>query len=600
MKKIFSIVLCCLIIGLILPNSGKAITAAIENNSDMAKMHQQYFNADNQQIKMIMFSLWKDAVIQLYVNKEYEQAEKELELLLTENPDDFSVFKLLIEVLLIEQKINKAISGCENFLSQNPNNLDVLLMLSQIYLDNSDPLRAKKYINRVFEVEPDNYDASIYMGQALILDNKQLQAVYYFAKAQYVKPEEISTYLNLGQIYFENNEYDAAIEQLEEGLKNNQNNLELLELLAFSYAAVNKNNKAIKTSENILALDPNNDRVRIELARIYLSKEKYHKASKVLEQVSESQDYVYQKNIMLAFAYGALAKISKISFIMSTHPGVFAIIIGSVVLLFLFSLGLIGALFVAAFLIGKKTRHKPIKFKNIHWSLPQAFFVCIVLFTLPLVFEVLLGGIVYNNWLLFLSPTKNMQSSSGQNSLLAQFITVVLTSGIVFWFAIKRNGQSLRDLGFRWVRIKKFAFLAILSILMIFLFNALYMGLFSVLSGAYPEQQFIVQLIAKAGNSGHMVGLFLFAVIVSPFAEEIIFRGFIYSGLRRHCGFVAAGIISSFIFGIFHLQGSLFLPIAFMGFVLAWLFERTRSILPAVIVHMLWNLITFLNLIFLS
>lgn len=446
----------------------------------------------------------------------------------------------------------------------------------------------------------DDYADSISLGETLILDNKPLEAVYYFSKAQNAQPTRILSYLKLGEIYFNNNEYAAAINQLEKGLAINRDDVELLELLASVYGEVNENSKAIIILENLLEISPDNDQARIQLSRILLIEEEYHKASEVLELVSESKDYAYQKNSMLLFAYGALAKVRQISLIVARHPGVFAIIGGLVILLFLVSLGLIGGLFFTAFWIGKKTRHQAIKYKNIHWSLPQAFFVCIVLFTLPLILEVLFGRIFFNNWLLFLSPTKNIQSSSGQNSLLAQIITVCLTSGMVFWFAIKRNGQSLRDLGFRWVKIKKFILLIFKSIIMIFLFNAVYMGVFSILLGDYPEQQFIVELIVKAGNTGQMIGLFLLAVILSPFAEEIIFRGFIYSGLRRHCGFVTAGIISAFIFGIFHLQGSLFIPIGFMGFVFAWLFERTRSILPPVIVHMLWNLIVFLNLISLA
>ena len=92
--------------------------------------------------------------------------------------------------------------------------------------------------------------------------------------------------------------------------------------------------------------------------------------------------------------------------------------------------------------------------------------------------------------------------------------------------------------------------------------------------------------------------LFFMAVIAGPFAEEIIFRGFIYSGLRRHADFRTAAVISSCIFSLFHMHAGLFIPLAFMGYVFARIFEKNRSILPSVIVHMLWNFLSFSSLIF--
>ncbi len=493
----------------------------------------------------------------------------------------------------------------------------------------------------------DNFATNIDMGKIAYSENKPLQAIYYFSKAQNIKPNELVSYIELGKIYFEQDEFSAAIEQLEKGkkirgldlkhsefavriqqLKDRVNiddqypkksqfvnlleelngyeksvyleDLELLRWLSLAYQSAKNESKAIETMKSVLEIDPANDGIRIKLGKIYLAQGKYEKASEQLELVSESKDLAYEKNVMLAFCYGALAQISKMRLIVSAHSRVFAIVLATVCLLCLVSLGLIGALFITAFLIGKKTRHKAEKYKNIHWSLHQAFFVCIGLFTLPLCLEILLGRIVYNNWILFLSPAKDIQASAGQNALLSQLVTVIFICIAVFWLALKQNGQSLRDLGFRWIKIRKFALLAMKAILMIFLFNIVYTVLFSAISGGQPEQQYIAEIISKTGKSWNLIFLFFFAVIIGPFAEEIIFRGFIYSGLRKHCSFMTAAIISACIFGIFHLQETLFIPLAFMGFILALTFERTRSLLPAVVVHMLWNFIVFMNLIFLS
>jgi membrane protease YdiL (CAAX protease family) len=71
----------------------------------------------------------------------------------------------------------------------------------------------------------------------------------------------------------------------------------------------------------------------------------------------------------------------------------------------------------------------------------------------------------------------------------------------------------------------------------------------------------------------------------------------LFSGLRERLPSVAAALISGAIFGALHLTtGALVVPplIAF-GFFLALLYERTGSILPGMILHMLNNAVALLG-----
>jgi membrane protease YdiL (CAAX protease family) len=79
------------------------------------------------------------------------------------------------------------------------------------------------------------------------------------------------------------------------------------------------------------------------------------------------------------------------------------------------------------------------------------------------------------------------------------------------------------------------------------------------------------------------------AVILAPLTEEIFFRGFLYSGLRQRYGWVKSMLLSSAVFAVFHLQLVALIPTFLLGCVLAFTYERARSIWPGVILHLMVN-----------
>jgi len=191
-----------------------------------------------------------------------------------------------------------------------------------------------------------------------------------------------------------------------------------------------------------------------------------------------------------------------------------------------------------------------------------------------------------------------VSSTAVQTALLAQMSALAVICAVVVWLVVKKNRQSLSLLGFTavpWGRLLRLSGGAVAAI---FGVSAGYLFLFSALSGHSPQAQFIGKVVAGSGSYREVVPLFFFVVVAGPLAEEIIFRGFIFTGLRRYGSFGIAALISSLIFGMFHFQLSLFIPIAFMGFVFSFLFERTRSILPSFAAHLAWNLLSFSAMIF--
>lgn len=86
-------------------------------------------------------------------------------------------------------------------------------------------------------------------------------------------------------------------------------------------------------------------------------------------------------------------------------------------------------------------------------------------------------------------------------------------------------------------------------------------------------------------------------LIIAPVAEEMVFRGFIFKGIRNSSGFIVAAILSSVIFGLAHGQVNVAIDTFCLGIFLCYLYEKTGSIWPSIALHIIKNTIAF-SLIF--
>lgn len=80
----------------------------------------------------------------------------------------------------------------------------------------------------------------------------------------------------------------------------------------------------------------------------------------------------------------------------------------------------------------------------------------------------------------------------------------------------------------------------------------------------------------------------LLAVVFAPMAEEYFFRGLLYRTLDRELGDWRAMILSAAFFAILHPPLA-WVPVACLGMLNAWLFKKTRHLLPCVICHAVYN-----------
>lgn len=84
-----------------------------------------------------------------------------------------------------------------------------------------------------------------------------------------------------------------------------------------------------------------------------------------------------------------------------------------------------------------------------------------------------------------------------------------------------------------------------------------------------------------------LLGLLL--TVYAPLMEEILFRGILYRTLRiKFTPFLAISL-SAFTFAFLHNDPLGFFPIFSIGFALAFVAERSGTLLPGMLIHSLWN-----------
>jgi len=185
--------------------------------------------------------------------------------------------------------------------------------------------------------------------------------------------------------------------------------------------------------------------------------------------------------------------------------------------------------------------------------------------------------------------------------LIAQALLAATLIGVAFGVAADRGfpGTSAAPrwtLGLRQSLRSPGATLATAAaaLLAYFIFAAVYSAL------VHPHQKDITRDLGFGHGDLGTVAAGILIIGVAPLSEEIFFRGFIFGGFRRRLPFLVAAVLSALVFGLFHYTGSGSLTVvpqlAFLGFALCWVYERTGSIYPTIALHVLNNTLAFVVL----
>ena len=230
--------------------------------------------------------------------------------------------------------------------------------------------------------------------------------------------------------------------------------------------------------------------------------------------------------------------------------------------------------------------------ENIKWTLRD------MLFSILFLIAVLTGiyfGIARIVIALKIGERINSSNITNLSFSVLYGIQVILMLGVVWFYAIYWRRSRWRDLGLTYYSLIKTIWYSFLVLLLIMLINFTYVILMTKVFKIAPPTSKIEELVSNKNVSYIM--LLVVVSIIAPICEEIFFRGFLFQGFKKRWGVPAGIIISSALFSAAHLDLYNFLPLLAIGWVLAYLFHKTKSLLPVIFLHAIYNLLLILILL---
>jgi uncharacterized protein len=119
----------------------------------------------------------------------------------------------------------------------------------------------------------------------------------------------------------------------------------------------------------------------------------------------------------------------------------------------------------------------------------------------------------------------------------------------------------------------------------------LFSGIWAAAVGI-DENDDLPQELGADESTAALVAVAVLVCVAAPIAEELFFRGFCFTALRRWIGVAGGAIATGVIFGLIHAgsaEAVFLVPLAFFGAILCLLYHRTGSLLPCIVLHALNN-----------
>jgi membrane protease YdiL (CAAX protease family) len=211
---------------------------------------------------------------------------------------------------------------------------------------------------------------------------------------------------------------------------------------------------------------------------------------------------------------------------------------------------------------------------------------------LAAVVAILIVGAVATGIWLAVDPDADLESTP--DGLLIGLTVVqdtLLVGAAIFAVAAVLKRATPRMLGFRTVSLGSALKWMLAAYVAYWVFNVVLLGIF----GQPPEQD-IVRDLRETSDLAVLIGFGVLTCLIAPVAEELFFRGFMFSALAGRMGVGLAAVVTGAIFGLIHLPGAPLMGVAVLvafGVALCLLYWRTGSLIPCMALHALNNAISF-------
>jgi membrane protease YdiL (CAAX protease family) len=239
---------------------------------------------------------------------------------------------------------------------------------------------------------------------------------------------------------------------------------------------------------------------------------------------------------------------------------------------------------------------------EVNWTWPESIGVTLAIY---FVSQVIGGLLVYAVPMLLGGWSTEKTTSWLDKNAFGQFFLILvieaLTLGLLYLF-INRRGANFHTLGLKKPHWRDLGYVA-LGFVIYFAGYILILGALKQVVHIDTNQQQQLGFDTHPGNSA-LPFIFLALVVLPPVVEELLVRGFLYSGLRKGLPLIWAVLLTSAIFATAHLQAGSGQPLLWsaaidtfiLSLVLIYLKEKTGSLYACIGLHMLKNFVAFMGL----
>jgi len=192
------------------------------------------------------------------------------------------------------------------------------------------------------------------------------------------------------------------------------------------------------------------------------------------------------------------------------------------------------------------------------------------------------------------TPTTDLSTRDLAANLFITIVVVIILLGF-----LSLRGFDLDALaGFSRISFGRAAFTGALLLLLAYPLLAIADTITQRFLGGDSSRQNIVELFSGSRTMEQRVLIIILAVGVAPFAEELVFRFFLYGVLRRYFGRFIGLVTNALLFAAVHQHLPSFAPLFVLGSCFTLAYEWSGSILVSMTMHSLFNSLTLILLAF--
>lgn len=179
-------------------------------------------------------------------------------------------------------------------------------------------------------------------------------------------------------------------------------------------------------------------------------------------------------------------------------------------------------------------------------------------------------------------------------------VTLLSNLAIVGLFFIQGRSihrMSWDELGFCSVPWKQALKYGVIFFGLVFAFNFLYGFVLKWMRYSRPTQQ-VATLFSSDNPWTLQAFAFLMVVISAPLTEELMYRGVIFSSAKTNMEPIPAAILAGLLFGLLHFETKTIIPLGFLGFLLCYIYHKTKSLWLCIGLHAINNSLAYVWLMY--